>query len=101
MLSHLFICRSCFSNTSPSCLQLTKLQDILFKGSGQESIVSDWKARRERFYPLLDTLTPVLGFLVLFLDRLDLTVLLVMYSSWQFERNLTMFPKVKLINFNL
>ena len=42
----------------------------------------------------MDTITPILGFIILTLDRVDLTVVLVMYSSWQFERNLTMFPKV-------
>ena len=74
------------------CLQIVKLHDILMKRHG--NLISDWKARQERFYPLLDTISPVLGFIILFVDRLDLTVILIMYSSWQFERNLTMFPKV-------
>ena len=61
---------------------------------GYWGLLSDWRSRQERLYPLLDTLTPVLGSLILALDRLDITVVLIMYSSWQFERNLTMFPKV-------
>ena len=61
---------------------------------GFSGLLSDWRTRQERLYPLLDTATPVLGCLVLGLDRLDITVVLIMYSSWQFERNLTMFPKV-------
>ena len=61
---------------------------------GYWGLLSDWRSRQERFYPLLDTITPVLGSLILALERLDLTVVLIMYSSWQFERNLTMFPKV-------
>ena len=75
-------------------LHVAKLQDIVSKGRADYSLLSDWKARQERLYPLLDTITPILGFLILSLDRVDLTVILVMYSSWQFERNLTMFPKV-------
>ena len=61
---------------------------------GYWGLLSDWRSRQERLYPLLDTITPVLGSLILALERLDLTVVLIMYSSWQFERNLTMFPKV-------
>ena len=61
---------------------------------GFSGLLSDWRTRQERLYPLLDTATPVLGCLVLGLDRLDITVVLIMYSSWQLERNLTMFPKV-------
>ena len=70
------------------------MEDYRAMPGGYCGSLSDWRSRQERLYPLLDSLSPLLGSLVLGLDRLDLTVVLIMYSSWQFERNLTMFPKV-------
>ena len=74
---HHLLCRSCVTRSAK-----------------HKSLLSDWKARQERFYPLLDTLTPVLGFLILFVHDPTMVVCLILYSSWQFMRSLTMFPRV-------
>ena len=89
-----------FTTILQSVLHLSKLHGILFKNcfiDGEKrkySFLSDWKARQERIYPLLDTLTPFLGFLTLFIDSPSMAVFLILYSSWQFMRSLTMFPRV-------
>ena len=79
-------------------LHVAKLQHILFKSCPQrgtkKSFFNDWTARQEIFYPILDSLTPTLGFLILFVNDSRVAVFLVLYSSWQFMRSLTMFPRV-------
>ena len=50
--------------------------------------------RREHLYPLVDLLTPTLGFLVLLLASREVTGLTLLYCSWQFMRGLTVFPRV-------
>ena len=74
---HHLLCRSCVTRSAK-----------------HKSLLSDWKARQERVYPVLDTLTPVLGFLILFVHDPTMVVALILYSSWQFMRSLTMFPRV-------
>ena len=79
-------------------LHMAKLQHILFKNclpsDIKKSPLSDWTARQERLYPVMDSLTPILGFLILFVKDPRMAVILILYSSWQFMRSLTMFPRV-------
>lgn len=79
-------------------LHVAKLQHLFFKNclptDVKKSPLSDWTARQERLYPLMDSLTPILGFLILFVKDPRLAVILILYSSWQFMRSLTMFPRV-------
>ena len=89
-----------FTSILQSALHLSKLHGIIFNScfmieeKRKYSFLSDWKARHERVYPLWDTLTPLLGFLTLFIDSPSMAVFLILYSSWQFMRSLTMFPRV-------
>ena len=79
-------------------LHVAKLQHILFKNclptDIKRSPLSDWTARQERLYPIMDTITPILGFFILFNKDSWVAVFLILYSSWQFMRSLTMFPRV-------
>ena len=79
-------------------LHIAKLQHILFKCWNPRDIkkapLSDWTARQERLYPVMDSLTPIVGFLILFVKDPRLAVFLILYSSWQFMRSVTMFPRV-------
>ena len=58
------------------------------------SQLSSWARRRETLYPLLDLLTPALGFLILAWSSRELAGLLVLYCSWQLMRSLTVFPRL-------
>ena len=98
-LSQTFWILLLFTTILLSILHLSKLHGIIFKScfiveERRKYFLSDWKARQERIYPLLDTFTPVFGFLILFIDSPSMAVFLILYSSWQFMRSLTMFPRV-------
>ena len=77
-------------------LQVIKLSGILFfnncssslMSDKKESHLSDWRGRREKFYPILDTLSPVVSLVSLFLPTpcQTMSVFLILYSSWQFMR---------------
>ena len=87
------------SNICISILQALKIHGILFRRcynveKKNDHALSNWIERQERVYPILDVITPVLGFFVLFFKSKELTVFLILYSSWQFMRSLTMFPRV-------
>ena len=87
------------SNVAITFLQLAKVYGILFEKfypirSKSDHSLSDWVERQERSYPLLDTVLPVCGYFVLLFESKELTVFLILYSSWQCMRNLTMFPRI-------
>ena len=87
------------SNIVMTILQASKIQGIMFRRcyktqKKHEHSLSDLIERQERFYPIMDASTPILGFFVIFFESKELTVFLILYSSWQFMRSLTMFPKV-------
>ena len=73
------------TSISLSTLHIAKLHHIflancIVKLQREKSLLSDWKARQEKFYPMLDTLTPVLGFMTLFIQSSTMAVFLILYS---------------------
>jgi hypothetical protein len=87
------------TNIVITILQLAKVHGILFwrcykTPQKNDHSLSDWIERQERFYPLIDTTSPICGFFILFFESKELTVFLILYSSWQCMRSLTMFPRV-------
>ena len=71
-------------------LQLTKVFSILRLHNN----VSGLSLHRDNLYPLLDLIIPILGFLVVTIRSKEVTSVLILYSSWQFMRMLTIFPRV-------
>ena len=87
------------SNIVLTFLQFARIYGILVKRCYKnppknEHSLSDWTERQERSYPLLDTVLPVCGFFVLSFENKELAVFLILYSSWQCMRSLTMFPRI-------
>ena len=71
-------------------LQLTKVYSVLRLHNN----IPGFSIHRDNLYPLLDLITPILGFLVVTIGSREVTSLLVLFSSWQFMRMLTIFPRV-------
>ena len=71
-------------------LQLTKVYSVLRLHNN----IPGFSIHRDNLYPLLDLITPILGFLVVTIRSREVTSLLVLFSSWQFMRMLTIFPRV-------
>ena len=83
------------ANCLLSIVQLSKLSS-LWRPNNKKTLsrLSRFAERRDHLYPLLDIITPCLGFLVLFLKNRELTAVLILYESWQFMNALTVFPRV-------
>ena len=71
-------------------LQLTKIYSVLRLHNN----ISGFSIHRENLSPLLDLIIPILGFLVVTIRSREVTTVLILYSSWQFMRMLTIFPRV-------
>ena len=74
-------------------LQLTKVVSVL----RLQSNVSGFSFKhRGNIFLLLDLIptTPILGFLAIAVRSREVTSVLILYSSWQFMRMLTIFPRV-------
>ena len=87
------------SNVMITLLQLVKIHGIFFwrcynKSKQTKHSLSSWRERQERFYPLLDSISPIIGYLELSFTCKELSVFLILYSSWQCMRGLTMFPRI-------
>ena len=88
---YLLLATNCFL----SILQLAKLHSVHRSNNKKTmSKLSRFAQRRDHLYPILDLVTPFLGFLVLFLENRELTGILILYESWQFMNYLTVFPRV-------
>ena len=83
------------TNCLLSILQLAKIHSVHWSNNKKTmSKLSRFARRRDHLYPILDLVTPCLGFLVLFLENRELTGILILYESWQFMNCLTVFPRV-------
>ena len=87
------------TNTTLIALQLAKMHGILSGrchklSKSEEHYVSSWMERQERYYPMMDFISPLCGFFILYFESKELTVFLILYSSWQCMRSLRMFPKI-------
>ena len=83
------------TNCLLSILQLAKIHSVQRSNNKKTlSKLSRFAQRRDHLYPILDLVTPCLGFLVLFLENRELTGILILYESWQFMNYLTVFPRV-------
>ena len=71
-------------------LQLAKVYSILRLHNN----ISGFSLHRDNISPLLDLIIPILGFLVVTIRSKEVTSVLILYSSWQFMRMLTIFPRV-------
>ena len=83
------------TNCLLSMLQMAKLHSVHRSNEKKTmSKLSRFAHRRDHLYPILDLVTPCLGFLVLFVENRELTGVLILYESWQFMNYLTVFPRV-------
>ena len=78
------------TNTLSLVLHVTKLGFVLRLHNRN----SDFSIHSDNFYSLLDLIPLVLGFLAVTTESREITSVLILYSSWQFMRMLTIFPRV-------
>ena len=96
MVTNVFFYLLLFTNLLMLMLQIAKVISVHHSHRAMHAVsqLSAFAYRRDHFYPILDLITPVLGFFVLFLKTKEVTGLLIIYSSWQFTRYLTVFPRI-------
>ena len=78
------------TNTLSLVLHVTKLGFVL----RLHNRISDFSPHSDNFYSLLDLIPLVLGFLAVTTKSRETTSVLILYSSWQFMRMLTIFPRI-------
>ena len=78
------------TNTLSLVLHVTKLGFVL----RLHNRISDFSPHSDNFYTLLDLIPLVLGFLAVTTKSRETTSVLILYSSWQFMRMLTIFPRI-------
>jgi len=71
-------------------LQSAKIYSVL----RVQNKASGFSAQRSNLYPLLDLIIPILGFLAVITRKREITGVLILYSSLQFTRMLTIFPRI-------
>ena len=71
-------------------LQSAKIYSVL----RVQNKASEFSAQKSNLYPLLDLIIPILGFLAVITRKREITGVLILYSSLQFTRMLTIFPRI-------